>query len=72
MNIFVGFFIAVWVGTPLLYYLNIWHSQRGPIISNRVFDDDGYYYDPMRVLDSRLRLNETAYESYGWWDRAEC
>jgi len=36
-----------------------------PIVSNRVFTADGYFYNVSAVLDSQLRLNETAYKNYG-------
>ncbi len=62
---FVGFIIVIWITTPFFYYLNIWGAQKMPIISNRLFDIDGYYYNTTKILDNNLRLNETAYESYG-------
>ena len=36
-----------------------------PIVSMKVFDRDGYIYNISAVLDSNLRLNETAYAKYG-------
>ncbi|CAF5022256.1 unnamed protein product, partial [Rotaria sp. Silwood1] len=36
-----------------------------PIISNRAFDVNGNFYDPMKILNKGLRFNETAYEIYG-------
>ncbi len=36
-----------------------------PIVSNRIFSQDGYLYNITEVLDSNLRLNETAYQEYG-------
>ncbi|CAF5129342.1 unnamed protein product, partial [Rotaria sp. Silwood1] len=36
-----------------------------PIISNRHFDINGNFYDPVKVLNKDLHLNETAYEIYG-------
>ena len=36
-----------------------------PIVSNRVFTTDGYFYNVSAILDSQLRLNETAYKTYG-------
>ncbi|CAF0775324.1 unnamed protein product [Adineta steineri] len=65
INIFVGFIIAIWIGTPIIYYFNIWESQKAPIISNRVFDSDGYYYSTAHVLNKDLHLNATANKVYG-------
>ncbi|CAF0826649.1 unnamed protein product [Rotaria sordida] len=36
-----------------------------PIVSNRVFTADGYFYNVSAVLNSQMRLNETAYKNYG-------
>jgi hypothetical protein len=36
-----------------------------PVVSNRVFTADGYFYNVTAVLNSQLRLNETAYQNYG-------
>jgi hypothetical protein len=36
-----------------------------PIVSNRVFTADGYFYNVSSVLTAQLRLNETAYANYG-------
>jgi hypothetical protein len=62
---FFGFIVVIWITTPCFYYLNIWNAQKMPIISNRLFDINGYYYNTTKILDNNLRLNETAYESYG-------
>ncbi|CAF3646700.1 unnamed protein product [Rotaria sp. Silwood1] len=65
LNIFIGFVILVWIITPTAYYNNLWNSKAMPIVSNRVFTVEGYYYNVNAVLDSRLHLNETAYNLYG-------
>jgi hypothetical protein len=62
---FIGFVTAIWIVTPIIYYSNIWESQKMPIISNRVFDIDGNFYSTSKVLDENLRLNETTYIIYG-------
>ncbi|CAF1664976.1 unnamed protein product, partial [Adineta ricciae] len=65
MNKLIGFVIVAWIIVPIAYYTNLWNSKSMPIVSNRVFTVDGYYYNVSSVLDSRLHLNETAYERYG-------
>jgi hypothetical protein len=62
---FVGFVVVIWIMAPIVYYSNAWESKKMPIISNRVFDTDGYYYNKHDILDKNLRLNETAYKIYG-------
>ena len=65
MNILVGFVLLAWIITPAAYYTNLWDAKMMPIVSNRVFTRDGYLYNISAVLDSNLRLNETAYAKYG-------
>ncbi|CAF2813919.1 unnamed protein product [Rotaria sp. Silwood2] len=65
VNIFIGFIVVVWIVTPIFYYVNVWDSQKMPIISIRVFDKDGYFFNTTEVLTKDLRLNNTAYEAYG-------
>jgi hypothetical protein len=65
VNILIGFVALAWVITPAAYYSNLWDSKLLPIVSNRVFTPDGYFYNVSAVLNSNLRLNETAYQQYG-------
>ena len=65
MNILIGFVLLAWIITPATYYSNLWNSKVLPIVSNRVFTTDGYIYNVSAVLNSDLRLNETAYQEYG-------
>ena len=65
MNILVGFVTLAWLITPATYYSNLWNAKALPIFSNRVFTGDGYVYNVTAVLDSHLRLNETAYKHHG-------
>ena len=65
MNIMVGFVVLAWILAPTAYYSNLWGSKAMPIVSNRVFTADGYFYNVSAVLTPQLRLNETAYRNYG-------
>ncbi|CAF3886907.1 unnamed protein product, partial [Rotaria sp. Silwood1] len=65
VNIFAGFIVVVWIITPIIYYLNIWDSQKMPIISNRAFDKDGYFFNMTKILTEDFHVNKTAYEIYG-------
>ncbi|KAK4703743.1 hypothetical protein P7C70_g2476, partial [Phenoliferia sp. Uapishka_3] len=65
VNIFVGFFFAFWVFSPILYYTNTWNSAYLPISSSDVYDRFGQVYDASRVVDNLTgRLNATAYHEY--------
>jgi hypothetical protein len=61
----IGFVVLAWIIAPAAYYSNLWGSKAMPIVSNRVFTADGYFYNVSAVLNSNLRLNETAYKDYG-------
>lgn len=65
VNIFCGFAIVFWIITPILYYTNTWDAQKMPIVSNLVFDQDGSFYDPTKLLGENWRLNRTAHQIYG-------
>ncbi|CAF3601271.1 unnamed protein product [Rotaria sordida] len=65
VNILVGFVVLAWIITPIAYYNNLWNSKALPIVSVRVFTEDGDFYNVSAVLNSNLRLNETAYKQYG-------
>lgn len=65
INIMIGFVVLAWIIVPIAYYSDLWGSKAMPIVSNRVFTSDGYFYNVSAVLNSQLRLNETAYQSYG-------
>jgi hypothetical protein len=61
----IGFVVLAWIIAPTAYYTNLWGSKAMPVVSNRVFTADGYFYNVTAVLNSQLRLNETAYQNYG-------
>jgi len=61
----IGFVLLAWIIAPAAYYTNLWNSKAMPIVSNRVFTADGYFYNVSAILNSQLRLNETAYKNYG-------
>ncbi|UJR25925.1 hypothetical protein I4U23_007273 [Adineta vaga] len=65
VNIFVGFVATIWIVTPIIYYLNVWNLQEMPIVSNRVFDADGYYYNVRKIMNDHFRVNQTARQIYG-------
>ncbi|CAF3957162.1 unnamed protein product [Adineta steineri] len=65
VNILFGFVFLAWLIAPATYYSNLWDAKMLPMVSTRVFTRDGYYYNVTAILNSRLRLNETAYHHYG-------
>lgn len=67
----IGFVLLAWLIAPMAYYTNLWGSKAMPIVSNRVFTSDGYFYNVSAVLTPQLRLNETAYKTYGISEHVE-
>ncbi|KAF9162881.1 hypothetical protein BGX21_001722 [Mortierella sp. AD011] len=63
-NIMIGFVITAWILVPLTYYTNLWNSQRFPIITSKLYRENGEAYVVTDVLTSN-QLNETKYDAYG-------
>ncbi|KAM3509506.1 hypothetical protein MY11210_006277 [Beauveria gryllotalpidicola] len=53
-----GFMIAA------VWYTNTWNTGYLPIISNRLFDHNGKYYNVSRTLDSHGMYDEARYRAY--------
>ncbi|KAF9993309.1 hypothetical protein BGZ79_002047 [Entomortierella chlamydospora] len=64
VNIGIGFFLIVWVITPILYYADVWEAKKFPIITSHLFRDSGEKYQVSAVLTNNV-LNESLYEAYG-------
>ncbi|KIK00651.1 hypothetical protein K443DRAFT_7500 [Laccaria amethystina LaAM-08-1] len=64
-NVMIGFFFFYWFLTPVLYYLNVWHSQYMPISSLNAYDNTGHLYNVSRILNPDVAtLNKEAYDKY--------
>ncbi|EDR06311.1 oligopeptide transporter [Laccaria bicolor S238N-H82] len=64
-NVMIGFFFFYWFLTPVLYYLNVWHSQYMPISSLNTYDNTGHNYNVSRILNPDVAtLNKEAYHEY--------
>lgn len=65
INTLVGFFLAMYVMTPLTYYFNIYDARKFPIFSSRTYDHTGHRYNISRVLNEEtFNLDIAGYESY--------
>ncbi|KAL2634262.1 hypothetical protein R1flu_005741 [Riccia fluitans] len=66
VNVYVGFVIAAYIITPVCYYLNVYSAKNFPIISNKLFLQDGNRYNVQQVLDAGgLDLDLQKYDAYG-------
>lgn len=48
----------------LLGYANVWNTAYFPMISNRIFANDGGYFNVTKVLDENRNLDVDAYKAY--------
>nr|GMD20518.1 oligopeptide transporter 6 [Ipomoea batatas] len=64
-NIAVGFFLTMYVMTPLSYWFNVYHAKNFPLYSNDLFKMDGSQYNISGIVDSHFRLDEQAYHESG-------
>ncbi|XP_074321769.1 oligopeptide transporter 1-like [Silene latifolia] len=65
LNVMVGFFLIVYVVTPLSYYSNIYEAKKFPFISSKTFDQSGQAYNITRILDAKtFTFDDKAYSNY--------
>jgi hypothetical protein len=64
-NIFAGFFLVIYVITPIAYYKDLYNAKTFPIFSSRFFRSTGESYDINKVINSNFQLDEAAYDEYG-------
>ncbi|CAK9278772.1 unnamed protein product [Sphagnum jensenii] len=66
VNVFVGFLVAAYIITPLLYWGDFFHAQRFPITTNKLFLSNGQRYNVSEVVArDGLTLDLHKYETYG-------
>jgi hypothetical protein len=65
-NVGVGFFIVMYVITPITYWGNVYNAKSFPIFSSGLFQGNGSNYIVENVIDpSSFTLDLNAYETYG-------
>ncbi|KAI8353799.1 OPT family small oligopeptide transporter [Mortierella sp. GBAus27b] len=64
VNIALGFFLVAWVMVPIAYYTNLWEAKRFPILTARLFREDGSRYNTSMIMENNV-LSEPMYEKYG-------
>lgn len=66
LNVFMGFIVSAYVVVPLMYMANVYHTQRYPLISNKLFLSDGHHYKVSEVVaNDGLTLDLEKYNQYG-------
>jgi len=64
-NVMVGFFVIVYVITPITYWTNVYNAKRFPMFSPKTFAKDGQAYNTSLVLTDHFTFDEDAYNQYG-------
>ncbi|MQL92607.1 hypothetical protein Taro_025249 [Colocasia esculenta] len=64
-NIAVGFFIVMYIITPLSYWNNVYSAKTFPFFSSSLFTSSGQRYKISSIVDSHFHLDVTAYEKNG-------
>ncbi|PON92825.1 Tetrapeptide transporter [Trema orientale] len=64
-NVAVGFFIVMYVLTPLFYWFNVYKAKTFPIFSDELFTSTGQRYNITAIIDSNFHLDLAAYEKEG-------
>lgn len=64
-NLAVGYFLMMYVITPIAYWLNIYKAKTFPIFSDGLFTSNGQDYNISAIIDSNFHIDLTAYENEG-------
>ncbi|KAJ4726711.1 Oligopeptide transporter like [Melia azedarach] len=64
-NVAVGFFLVMYVMTPLCYWLNTYKAKNFPIYSKELFKSNGEEYDILTIVNSNFHLDRDAYAKNG-------
>ncbi|KAM0846302.1 hypothetical protein ACQ4PT_055748 [Festuca glaucescens] len=64
-NVAAGFFIVMYIITPISYWFNFYKAQTFPIFSAGLFTSAGQKYNISTIVDSRFHFDTEAYEKNG-------
>ncbi|KAK6154485.1 hypothetical protein DH2020_008733 [Rehmannia glutinosa] len=65
INSLIGFFLVMYVMTPLTYFNNVYNAKTYPIFSSHTFDSHGHPYNISRVLNAEtFSLDMAGYQGY--------
>ncbi|KAL5145694.1 Oligopeptide transporter 6 [Glycine soja] len=64
-NIAVGFFLVMYVMTPIAYWSNAYEAKTFPIFSSKLFMGNGSLYDISTIVNSEFHLDRQAYSING-------
>ncbi|KAG1362274.1 Oligopeptide transporter OPT superfamily [Cocos nucifera] len=64
-NIAIGFFLLMYVITPITYWFDVYHAKTFPIFSDGLFTSSGQKYNISTITDSNFQFDAGAYEKQG-------
>ncbi|XP_076915686.1 oligopeptide transporter 7-like [Bidens hawaiensis] len=64
-NVAAGFFLVMYVITPLAYWFNVYNAKNFPIFSDGLFTADGQEYNITTIVDSNFHFDNDAYQQQG-------
>ncbi|EPS62495.1 hypothetical protein M569_12295, partial [Genlisea aurea] len=64
-NIAFGYFVCMYVITPLMYWLDIYNAKTFPIFSDGMFTSEGQKYNISAIVDGNFHIDLQAYDRVG-------
>ncbi|MBA0831117.1 hypothetical protein Goarm_015605 [Gossypium armourianum] len=64
-NIAVGFFLVMYVMTPLTYWFDVYKAKNFPIYSSELFKSNGESYDILSIVNPSFHLDKEVYGQNG-------
>ncbi|KVH95280.1 Oligopeptide transporter OPT superfamily [Cynara cardunculus var. scolymus] len=64
-NVAAGFFLVMYVVTPLAYWLNLYNAKNFPFFSDGLFTASGQEYNITTIIDSNFHFDSAAYQKEG-------
>ncbi|XP_009773684.1 oligopeptide transporter 7-like [Nicotiana sylvestris] len=64
-NIAVGYFLLLYVVTPLMYWSNVYKAKNFPIFSDGLFKENGQDYNISSIIDQNFHIDLEKYEHEG-------
>ncbi|CAK7324233.1 unnamed protein product [Dovyalis caffra] len=64
-NVAIGFFLTMYLMTPICYWLDIYNAKTFSIYSNKLFTEKGEEYNMLKIINSKFHLDREAYAKFG-------
>jgi hypothetical protein len=64
-NIAAGFFIVMYIITPINYWFNVYKARNFPIYSDGLYTETGQKYNISSIMDPQFYFDTDAYEKNG-------